>query len=112
MLVLIYEEDVRERPREGLSKVCRFLGVNPSFEFPTLTERLNVADRCRLRLVLDYYVPGARKVTSPLDRWFKPWKGVPSDAAVRQLYELYAEDNARLFDLLGRDPPVSWSLQE
>jgi hypothetical protein len=110
MLVLIYEEDVREQPREGLAKVCHFLGIDPSFEFPTLKERLNAADRCRLRLVLDYYVPGARRCTAPLDRWLKPWKGAPSQAATRELYGLYAEDNARLFELLGRETPASWTL--
>lgn len=109
MLILVHEEDVEAQPRVGLAKVCRFLGIDSSIPVPTLDRKRNAADRTRLRLILDYYVPPLRPQTWRLDRWLKPWKGSPSENAMRELYRIYAEDNARLFELLGRKAPASWA---
>lgn len=109
MLVLVYEEDVVAQPQTGLAKVCRFLGIDSSIPVPALDRKRNAADRTRLRLLLDYYVPPLRPFTWRLDRWFEPWKGAPSENATRELYRIFAEDNAKLFALLGRAAPPSWS---
>jgi len=109
MLILIYEEDVVSHPGEGLAKVAQFLGIESTSPVLPLTRRRNAADRTRARLLLDYYVPWLRPHSWRLDRWFKPWKGYPGEAAIRELHGIYAADNARLFELLGREPPTSWS---
>ncbi len=108
MLVLVYEEDVVASPGDGLAKVSRFLGIASPGPVPASDRRRNSAARTRVSLVLDYYVPLLRAHSWRLDRWFKPWKGSPSESAMRELYRVYAEDNARLFELLGREAPPSW----
>jgi hypothetical protein len=54
-------------------------------------------------------MPPLRPYTWRLDRWLTPWKGAPSEHATRELHRVYAEDNAKLFELLGREIPPSWS---
>ena len=121
MLVLIYEEDVVHHPEAGLRKVCEFLGVDSSFEFLGMRERVGGAPpRSVLRINLGYYLPFLRTIARhvrPVRRLMRradgllpAWKARPSDAVVRELYRLYAEDNQRLFRLLQRRPPAAWQL--
>ena len=109
MLILIYEEDVVAQPMRGLATTCRFLGIDTPASVPALDRKRNAADRTRLRLLLDYYVPPLRPFTWRLDRFLTPWRGSPSRQATDELYRLYADDNARLFEMLGRPVPPSWS---
>jgi Sulfotransferase family len=122
MLVLIYEEDVVQRPEVGLRKACEFLAVDSSFEFSGMREKVGGAPpRSALRITLGYYLPFLRSIARqvrPVRRLMQradalllpAWKARPSDAVVRALHRLYAEDNERLFQLLKRGLPSAWRL--
>ncbi len=109
MLVLYYEDDVVASPEASIQLVCNFLGLAAEYDPDRLAMRANTKRRCRPRLVLDRYVPPARRWTHNLDRWFAPFIGLPSEKTIRRLYDHYAPHNEELFRLLGRRPKSGWS---
>lgn len=100
ILVLFFEECLMENTSLGLKSVCEFLGVNPSFIFRNDTKKVNADPRSRLRLALDYYLPFMEKHTHIIDRYL-PSSSRPSKSTISRLYRLYAEENERLFELIG-----------
>jgi hypothetical protein len=102
ILVLVYEEDVVADPEGGLRAACEFLDVDPGFAFRGATERRNEARKSRPRLLVDFHAPPLRRVSAPLDHFFRAARYPASRAAVRHLRRLYAGEKERLCQLLGR----------
>jgi len=102
MLVLVYEEDIVDDPADGLRRTCEFLEVDPDFEFVT-ERRVNEMRSSLLSLYARYYLPPARGLARRLDRRLPPARPRrPSPETVRRLEELFAEENERLFEMIGR----------
>lgn len=108
LLVLFYEEDVVGDPAAGLAKVCRFLGIDDRVTFDGLRERVNANHHSRLSLMLSYHVPALRPISKRIGRRLPRYRPRPSGEVRRRLYALYADENRRLFELLGRDPVPAW----
>ncbi len=108
ILVLFFEEDIVQRPHEGLKKVCAFLEIDDSFRFSGSTQRVNRFNSCKLHLIARYYFPVLSPLTSVLGRLLPESDYPPSESVLRHLYGFYNEENRRLFDLLGRECPESW----
>ena len=114
MLTLIYEDDVVARPLPTLRRVCEFLGVEPSFGFTDLDKRVNesrmseFSTRWARRLPINTHL--AVRILSGVERvlCIRGEKRRPSDRSLDLLYDHYAADNARLFQLLGREV-TSWA---
>jgi hypothetical protein len=109
ILVLIFEEDIADRPDRGLDRVCDFLEIHHIPPHVSSGRERNASRRSRLRLLADYYLPPFRPFTRLLDRLGHPWKPVLRRASAETLYGLYRDENARLFEWLGRPMPASWS---
>ena len=107
MCFLIFEEDIRRDPDVTLRRVCEFLEIDLGFSFAQVETGVNVAQRSRLGLVLDYYVPTLGRATRAIDRFLPAHRPRPSPETQHRLYELYRDENERLFELLGRRP-ASW----
>jgi len=106
VLILIFEEDIVQDPALGLRKACRFLDVDPSFEFTALDQRNNRYRASTLRLLVNYYLPSLSERFRRIDHHFPQRKpSRPSEGTIRALYDLYAPENERLFSLLGRRIP-------
>jgi hypothetical protein len=114
LLVLIYEEDVVAEPRATLRRVCTFLGIDPEHQFHELERRVNPSGTSPFGRALARFLPlrphTKARVVSRVESILgvKSEKRRPSPSAVNRLYAAYAEENARLFELLGRDIP-SWT---
>jgi hypothetical protein len=108
ILTLIFEEDVVQEPVSGLLKVCSFLGIDPSFDFKDRKMRVNEIRNSFPGLVLGYYLPFMRPLACHMNRLLPALKARPSSLVINELYNIYEEENGKLFDLLGRSP-VSWS---
>lgn len=105
MLVLVFEEDVVRRPLAALRRACEFLGVDPSFEFDRVRQRVNAPRPSRPRLVLEHHLPVRRGAFGRLDRWFRPWHARPRAGTVERLAELYADASEALLADLARTLP-------
>jgi hypothetical protein len=109
LLVLIFEEDVLEKPRKGLRKVCRFLNVDASFRFENVRRRVNDNRASPVALALRYYL-GLSETKA--GRWERRLRrrlpglpstlGRPRDETVSALYRFYQPTNKKLFEWLGR----------
>lgn len=108
ILALIFEEDVVARPEQGLLQVCRFLDLEPGGIPAPDGKRKNESRRSRIRLAVDYGMPVLRPVTRLLDLFAPPYRPALSSEPRAHLTRLYAQENARLFDLLDRPVPASW----
>lgn len=106
MLVLVFEEDVVAEPRAALRRTCRFLGVDPGFEFQNVRTPRHAERRSWLRLFLDYHLPPLRRLTPRLDWHLPHWTPDPSSETLARLREFYREPNERLFEFLGRRIPA------
>lgn len=102
MLVLIFEEDVVANATGGLSKVCPFIGVDPSFEFVIDDRKINAFNRSQVGLTVEYYLPFLKRLSRRMERHLPARKAYPSESAVRKLYGIYEQDNEKLFEFLGR----------
>jgi hypothetical protein len=108
ILVLFFEEDIVQRPHEGLKKVCSFLEIDDSFRFSGTARQINRFDGCKLHLVVRYYFPVLSPLTSVLGRLVPESDFLPGESVLRHLYGFYREENRKLFDLLGRESPAAW----
>jgi hypothetical protein len=102
MLILIFEEDVIEKPKRGLEKACEFLGIDPDFEFTRSRKKVNAHRGSLAGLALNHYVPLLRPLWRLLDRLLPAADFTPSPETIRRLHEIYAPENERLYRLLGR----------
>lgn len=114
MLVLIYEDDVVDRPLATLQRVCAFLGVDPGFAFSGIERRYNegrVSDRgLKVARLLPMNKHLAVRIVSRVERLLgvRGEKKRPSSPVLDYLYEVYAPENAKLFEMIGREVP-SWA---
>ena len=108
ILVLFFEEDIVQRPNEGLKKVCAFLDIDDAFRFSGMAQKVNRFDGCKLHLIARYYFPFLSPLTNVLGRLLPESDYLPSKPVLRHLHGLYQEENRRLFDLLDRHSPESW----
>ena len=103
ILILIYEEVLLQHPEKGLEKVCKYLEVDHTFEFTGTARTINVGHGSLCSLALKYYLPFGRDYIRIIDKFFKPMKRRPSRKTIKKLYELYENENKRLFEMLGRE---------
>lgn len=120
-LLVLYQEDLRDRRLATLQEIFRFLGVDESFSSPEF-ERIShrTADKRRLspigsRLkqsgamrILGEASPRAhrrveRAVASAFGRTFP--RPTPPPRLREKLNEIYREDTRRFHDLVGGEPP-------
>jgi hypothetical protein len=104
--VIIFEDLVRD-PAGTYREVCRFLGVDETFEPSNLGERMNSHAEYRSKLLarVSRALPGPlARVTRQLNR--RETRYAPMDPEVRRvLEERFAPDNEALAAWLGTDLP-------
>lgn len=105
-LLLIFEEDVKAKPAEGVKKVFRFLEVDDEFVPPRADKRVHVASN-HLYMRVNYYLPrlGALVKNYPSLLMGLEWKIKVGDQDRRLLAEHFRPHNQRLSDMLGRSLP-------
>lgn len=106
MLILILEEDIFQSPQQTLRRLYEFIDVDPEVSETDLAQKQGEHYLSLLGLLLQYYLL-PKDLVKLLDRPLPPTKLNPSPGAVLRLYDLYEEENEKLFDLLGRRP-TSW----
>jgi len=101
--ILFFEKDIIERPEQSLQEICDFLGVNRSYRFGGLHDVIAKKRTSRVALMFSYYLPFTRPMIRRFARYMPWWrqKVRPSEKVVNELYRLYAEDNEKLFNLVG-----------
>jgi hypothetical protein len=109
ILVQIFEDDIIQNPYLTLKNICKFLDVNPDYNFQKVEEKigdysgnglyltlgLNYSVTRRLVRLIRKYIP--QIMTGPSIK-----KVRPSESKLDQLYELYSDENDKLFNLIGR----------
>lgn len=104
MLVLCFEEDVVAHPRAGVRKVCRFLDIDPDFEFRNLEVQIGQPWGSTPGLLVQYAFPAMRSLVRQLEQGRKSAPKIrPGSGTTATLYDLYRPENERLFKLLGWD---------
>lgn len=106
ILVLIFEEDVIVNPEQGLKKVCNFLGVDASYDFGYIRQRINENRGNNVTRIINYYLPILRPFIRRISRFLPNKKLKPSKDTIQKLFEFYKEENQKLFNLLGREIPT------
>ncbi|MDN5836672.1 MAG: sulfotransferase domain-containing protein [Nitrosospira sp.] len=104
LLILIFEEDLVEKPACGLRKLTHFLEVYPTFPFTNLREKNNAPPTSTIGLYTRYHLPAVRPLATAADYLFgtHTFKPQPSNETIDELYRIYEKDNNQLFDFLGR----------
>jgi hypothetical protein len=111
ILIFINETDIRKTPELTLSKTCEFLRVNSMFDFPMKDKKIHANRNSKLGVSLGYKLPVLRPMIMKLDHYLPGEKMPPfqpSKSETQRLYEIYAEENQRLFEFLGQNMPNSW----
>ena len=108
VLVLYYEDDIRNAPEHGVRVSCQFLGIEPELDSVLLEKRANTRRHSWLRLAIDRHVPVLSRWTARLDHRLPSYYAKPSEDTLKRLYDYYAPHNDRLFDMLGRRPSSGW----
>lgn len=106
MLVLLFEEDILQSPQKTLRRLYEFVGVPSDIDTSDLGREQGEHYLSLLGLLLQYYVL-PKDLVKVLDRPLPPAKLNPSPDSVLRLYDIYEQENEKLFDLLGRRP-ASW----
>jgi len=101
LLVLLFEDDVLGAPEQTLQRLYEFVGVDPDVEMDEPDQERGGHRLSLLGLLLQYYVL-PKDLVQLVDRPLPATKRHPSPDGVLRLYDLYAEENEKLFDLLGR----------
>lgn len=108
--VLFFEDDLKENPQSTIDAVCDFLGVERhTFPEDRLEQRVNRLRKSKLSLAVRYYLPALHEPMHRLTWRFPRYYPDVSDAARRELHELFAPHNEQLFELLGRRPSGGWT---
>jgi hypothetical protein len=100
--ILIFERDVVESPGPCLDGLCRFLEIDPKFQFKTVHSKEN-QKLCKAELVLKYYAPPVRRLLRPV------LKRLPQDSFRARpethafLADYYQYENERLAREFGID---------
>lgn len=105
ILILIFERDVVEDPRQGLEKACEFLGVPCDIEGNSEV-RFNAPRRSWASVWIDYFVGRPTRVTRRLNRILGPMdKRRPDEAGLDRLREYFRSDVRELEEMLGIELP-------
>lgn len=102
--ILIFEKDIVQNPENGLCKVCNFLGVH-DFGFSDINEKINAHRLSKLSLILNYKFSFLPARFFFWDNFLPAYKIPVSKKDKQQLYDVYKDENRRLFDFLGYDIP-------
>lgn len=109
--IIINEVDIKEFPDLTLSTICKFLGVNPNFNFAKTRNIIHKTQNSKLGFLLSRTIPMARPLITKIDNYL-PGEKVsllkPDKSELVQLYEFYKNDNRRLFDFLNTSIPADW----
>jgi hypothetical protein len=103
ILVLILEEDLFRTPQQTLQHLYEFIGISPDAPTADLDQKQGDHYLSLLGLLLQYYLL-PKDLVKLLDHPLPSTKLHPSPDAVCRLYDLYADENERLFELLDRRP--------
>lgn len=114
-LLVVFMEEMRERPSAVYGEVCRFLGVDDSFTPPSLGDEINPPYRARWPWVQRSMTRlrahrWPRRLVRAIESWNRIDFQYPKmDEALRaELRTVFAKENAALAEWLGRsDSP--WS---
>ena len=107
VLLLFFEDDILQTPRETLRRLYDFVGVDPAVgDEVELGRKRGEHYLSLLGLLLQYYVL-PKDLVKLIDRPLPATKLHPSPDSVLRLYDLYEEENEQLFDLIGRRS-ASW----
>ena len=111
VFILINELDIQQNSTQTLVNVCDFLSIDSSVEFPKKTNRIHENRNSKLGVELAYNFPALRPLIAKIDIYIPGKKIVPFKIDVdekKKMYELYSEDNKKLFDYLGMKLPSQW----
>lgn len=112
LLVLIFEEDIRDAPRQTFARVCRHLGIDGTFEPPNIDVRLSMTRSVHsraLRSLNGLLPPPLRPLQLAIaeanrDKAFSA-PPMPRETR-RRLQELFEPGYTALEEWLGRDLSV------
>jgi hypothetical protein len=102
MLILIFEEDVAQQPEATLERVCEFLRINPSYTFVNPYQKIHETRMNLFCLALRYYFPLLKTFYGRLEGRLPKSEIRPKQSTIDALYKLYAPENEKLFELIGR----------
>jgi len=106
MLLFIFEEDILQSPQQTLQRLFEFIDVSSDVDETDLERERGEHYLSLLGLLLQYYLL-PKDLVKLLDRPLPSTKLHPSPDNVLRLYDMYEDENEKLFDLIGRRPP-SW----
>ena len=113
ILVIINEEEIAKDPNGLMVKVCKFLEIDPSYNFINADQVIHDGSFSRVGAVLASLLPFIKTQIRYLDRHTlsKFFNMTVNRATLEKLYEYYHEENERLFALLNRRWS-SWSMPD
>ncbi|NEP51318.1 MAG: sulfotransferase domain-containing protein [Moorea sp. SIO3C2] len=105
MLILVFEEDIAQNSDDSLKKVCEFLDIDSSFDFSKKSKKVHQSTSSPIARYLGTRFPLMRGLINRVDQRLplQHQKLRPSPSAIQKLYTIYANDNQKLFKLLGRE---------
>ncbi|AOW99363.1 hypothetical protein BJP34_07740 [Moorena producens PAL-8-15-08-1] len=105
MLILVFEEDIAKNSEDSMKKVCEFLDIDSSFDFSKKSKKVHQSTSSPIARYLGARFPFMRGVINRVDQRLplQHQKLRPSPSAIQKLYSIYANDNQKLFKLLGRE---------
>ena len=111
-MLFLLQEELHRAPASVMRRICRFLEVNPDYQFQRLNEKANVTWRPRSILLqrlgfkvysrLQYGYRGYQLIRT-LNSRSKPGYPLMKPATCRTLTEYFAPHNHRLEQLTGLD---------
>lgn len=111
--LLIYEDDIVAQPHQMLRAMCEFLTITPDFTFTDLEKSVNTGRISNLGIKAVHKLPVGNRTALKLMMaaekalGHREAKKRPSPAVIDRLYDVYADPNEQLFNLIGREIP-SW----
>lgn len=105
-LLLVFEDDVKANPSEGIRKVFKFLEIDDEFVPPRLDKRVHVASN-HLYMRINYYFPllGQLFKNYPSLLMGLDWKIRIGEEDLHSLAQHFSPHNERLSQMLGRSLP-------
>ncbi len=76
VLILINELDIKKNAKETLVKICHFLEIDPSYDFPLKDQKIHANRSSKMGAFLAYHISMIRPLITKVDR-FIPGNKVP-----------------------------------
>ena len=108
ILVLEYEQDVRNHPKQALEKVSQFLNISNQFDMGKLKNKSNAFNRSKLSLLIQYNIPRMAKLVRHLDKVMPKAEYTITQSTLDYLTKYY-KDEPKELKKLGFTP-LSWNL--